>query len=198
MTRIIRFGVALAMAVAGMTIGAQAQEQEAKPAAVQQQKTQVPLKLQIVLSRYQGEKKISSVPYQVWLTTAESLGSAVTRLRMGLQVPVPTTTFGAVGAGGVNTVPISSYTLKDVGTNIDCSATPGVEAGVYRISMTIADSAVTTSKVGDSSTATPTFRNFSTTVNILLRDGQTGQVTSATDPVNGEVLKIDVTLNVLK
>ena len=33
---------------------------------------------------------------------------------------------------------------------------------------------------------------------MLLRDGQTMQYASATDSVTGEVVKIDVTLNVLK
>jgi hypothetical protein len=33
---------------------------------------------------------------------------------------------------------------------------------------------------------------------MVLRDGQTAQSTSATDPISGEVLKIDVTLNVVK
>jgi hypothetical protein len=32
----------------------------------------------------------------------------------------------------------------------------------------------------------------------VLRDGQSGQFTSAVDPISGEVLKIDVTLNVIK
>ena len=38
-------------------------------------------------------------------------------LNLGQQIPVPTTTFGAVGAGGINTIPVSSFQLKDVGLN---------------------------------------------------------------------------------
>jgi len=41
-------------------------------------------------------------------------------------------------------------------------------------------------------------RSFNSSFQVLLRDGQTNQYTSATDPVTGEVTKIDVTLNVLK
>jgi hypothetical protein len=33
---------------------------------------------------------------------------------------------------------------------------------------------------------------------VILKDGQTSQLTVATDKVNGEVTKVDVTLNVLK
>jgi hypothetical protein len=33
---------------------------------------------------------------------------------------------------------------------------------------------------------------------MLLRDGETGQSIAATDPVTGEVMKIDVTVNSIK
>ena len=38
-------------------------------------------------------------------------------LNLGSEIPVPSTTFGAVAGGGVNTIPISSFTLKPVGLN---------------------------------------------------------------------------------
>jgi hypothetical protein len=44
----------------------------------------------------------------------------------------------------------------------------------------------------------PAFRTFTSSFSVLLRDGQTAQHTAATDPVSGEVLRIDVTVNVLK
>ena len=44
----------------------------------------------------------------------------------------------------------------------------------------------------------PSFRSFRTSFSVMLRDGQTTQHTSATDPVTGEVIRIDVTLNVMK
>ena len=47
-------------------------------------------------------------------------------------------------------------------------------------------------------TTPPAIRSFTSTFIILLRDGQTGQYTSAVDQASGEVLKIDATLNVLK
>jgi hypothetical protein len=42
------------------------------------------------------------------------------------------------------------------------------------------------------------FRNFRSEANVVLRDGQTARYTVATAPVSGEMLKIDVTLNVVK
>ena len=44
----------------------------------------------------------------------------------------------------------------------------------------------------------PAFRNFTSNFSLLLKDGQTAQYASATDPVSGETLKVDVTINVLK
>ena len=39
-------------------------------------------------------------------------------LNLGDEIPVPSTVFGGLGAGGVNTVPISSFTYKNVGVNV--------------------------------------------------------------------------------
>ena len=175
--KIIRFGAAalVALLVVGMAAAVSAQEKP-KPA-------QIPLKLDLVLSRYQGAKKISSMPYLLWLTTNEGR----TSLRMGVQISVP--------AGGTN------YNLRDIGTNIDCSATTGNEVGVYRLNLTVSDSGISATdnqqQAADPSRP-PVFRTFTSTFYILLRDGQTGLYTSATDPVSGEVLKIEATLNVLK
>ena len=47
-------------------------------------------------------------------------------------------------------------------------------------------------------TTQPIIRQFRALFRLLLRDGQTVQGTMATDPVSGRVLKLDVTLNVVK
>jgi hypothetical protein len=41
-------------------------------------------------------------------------------------------------------------------------------------------------------------RNFKSRNRLLLRDGQTRQYTAATDRVNGETIRIEVTLRVVK
>lgn len=161
-------------------------------AVVAQEKTAlVPLKLQLVVSRTLGEKKISSLPYTLWVT-ANRPGE--TNLRMGVEVPVPSTMIGKDGAS------TPSYMYRPVGTNIDASATSAAE-GFFNVSITLNDSAVQfdskdTSRGGLS--GVPSFRNFLAKFGILLKDGQTAQYTSATDPVSGETLRVDVTLNVLK
>src|SRR5437867_1531531 len=69
----------------------------------------VSLKIQVVLSRYQGDKKISSFPYTFSVTTDRSRAE----LRMGSQIPVVVTVTGT---------PTTTY--KDVGTSIYCMAGP--------------------------------------------------------------------------
>ena len=80
-----------------------------------------------------------------------------------------------------------------------CSPWPD---GFYKVNLTVTDSSVyfpdRDKDPPPTKTAPPAFRSFTSTFGILLRDGQTGQYTSVTDPVSGEVLKIDATLNVLK
>ncbi len=46
--------------------------------------------------------------------------------------------------------------------------------------------------------AQPVIRTFRTSLKLLMRDGQTVQSTMATDPVSGRVLKVDITLSVVK
>jgi type II/III secretion system protein len=149
----------------------------------------VPLKVTLVFARYQGEKKLSSVPYTLFLTA--NLNER-TSLRVGNQVPVTTAVFTGGGP------PQSSYNYKDVGTNIDCTAQTASD-GYYRVTLTVQDSSVAYAE-GDAAarSAPPTFRSFSSTVNILVRDGQTVQYTSAADAISGQVVKLDATVNVQK
>ena len=158
----------------------------------------VPLKVSLVLSRYQGEKRISSAPYVLWVTANNG---ERTSLRMGNQIPVPTTVFP--GNPGERTQ--TSYTYKDVGTNIDCTSSTAAD-GYFKLNLTINDSSVyfpdrtdpTLSTSAASATGAAAFRSFSSSFYILVRDGQTVQYTSATDQVNGQVLKLDATVNVQK
>lgn len=172
---------------------ARAQE-SASPASTAQGDT--PLKVQIVVSRYQGEKKISSIPYT--LAVVAGPRAEATRLRMGVDVPVPQT---VIGEGSTAK---SSYTYRSVGTSIDCSARPH-PGGVYLLDLAVSDTAVFMPERGADPAnmsgrvaGVPAFRTFTSNFNLLLKDGQVAQHTAATDPVSGEVLRIDVTLSVIK
>ena len=176
------------------------------PARAQQRPEAVPLKVTVVLSRYQGEKRVSSMPYTLGVTAKEGPSAPRTTLRMGVDVPVLQTVFGGGGAGDNATLPQSSYTYRNVGTNIDCTASldPAMN-GVFQLMMTVSDTSVglgaAATKPSTPSAVmadVPTFRSFNSSFTALFRDGQTTQYTSATDPLSGEVMKIDVTLNVMK
>jgi len=148
------------------------------------------LKVQVVLSRYQGEKKVSSLPYTLTVTPNDR----PTSLRMGAQVPVANTTFQEAGKA-----PVQSFSYREVGTSIDCAAHT-LEGGRYSVRLTVEDSSV----YPDDTSATvpptghPSFRSFRSDQMIVLADGQSAQYTTATDKVTGEVVKVDVTLTVLK
>ena len=150
-----------------------------------------PLKLQIVFTRYQGEKKVSSVPYVLSLGADDRSA----KLRMGIQVPIR-----VQGSQG-------QVSYKDVGNNLDCGA-ESLADGRFKVACSCEQSSVYTAQHENRATGSavgdvpledvPLFRVFRSDANLVLRDGQSAQYTSATDPVSGEVLKIDVTLSVLK
>jgi hypothetical protein len=180
----------IVLVVLGAPAGALAAQE--KPAGTQQQQAApgaslVPVRLQLVLSRFQGEKRISSMPYTLQLTANER---EMTILRMGTELPV------ATGGGGFN--------YRSVGTNIDCRITQVLGSdGQYKVQVTITDSSVRLPDKQESpgapaGSAAPAFRSFTANFYIVLRDGQTAQYTSASDPASGEVLKVDATLTVLK
>jgi hypothetical protein len=164
----------------------------AKPAPVEGPKT--PLKVQVLISRYQGEKKLSGLPY----TLSVNADSRAT-LRMGAKVPVMMIMTANMPKDVPQGGPIQ---YQDVGTDIDCYVWKAQDDGRYRLEITISD----TSVYGDGPTANdnkpapgnPSFRSFRASDSMMLRDGQTSQFTTATDKVSGEIVKVEVTLTVVK
>lgn len=144
-----------------------------------------PLRVEVVFTEYQAEKKISSLPYTIPVTAAER-NRNITRLRMGIRVPINT--------GGVEGK-TPKFTYQDVGTNLDCWARP-LGGGLFELSLNA--ERLSLNKSPGISAEQPLFSQFSTQLNLIMRDGQTLQSTMATDPVTGRVLKIDVTLQVAK
>jgi hypothetical protein len=201
----MRKELVLALALAGcalMPVVAQDKPQPAPPPAQPAASSgarQVPLKVQLTLSRFSGEKKISSTPYMLGVLS----NSQKTSLRMGVQVPVATTVYGSKAEGAPATIPQSSYTYRDVGTNIDCQA-QDVGNGSFSLAIMVEDSTIQLDKSPESAEEkrvvreVPAFRSFRASFAIVLRDGQTMQYASATDPISGEVMKIDVMLALAK
>jgi hypothetical protein len=165
---------------------------EAKSA--QTEKIITPLRVQVVFTEFEGEKRMSNLPY-TFLVNADDLG-APAAVRMGLRVPIETS----------SNTGVKQIQYQDVGTNLDGRANK-TDDGRFLLKLSVEKSSAylpganeKPASVGGNeiSSAQPTIQLFRTQVNLLIRDGQTIQSTVATDPVTGRVLKVDVTLNVIK
>ena len=176
------------------TAAAPPPQRQASPPA---QLPKVPLQVRIVLSRYQGEKRVSSLPYTLTVTANNEGPNMPARLRMGAQVPVPSGAFG----NGPDGKPIGPVSYRDIGTNIDVWAVSTTDSQ-FQINLLIEDTTVyVNSQVSPEAPRVgelPVFRSFRFSNSFALRDAQTSQFTAAADRVSGEVVRVDVTLNVVK
>jgi len=103
------------------------------------------------------------------IRTAEGLTATA---RFGEEVPVPVTTFAPIAAGGVNTQPITSFTYRNVGVNID------ITPRLHHDDDVTLNLKVTLSSLGQTSGfgGLPTFGNREITTTIRLRDGETNML----------------------
>ncbi|HMD40843.1 MAG TPA: hypothetical protein VKH15_16275 [Candidatus Acidoferrum sp.] len=152
-----------------------------------------PLRVQVVFTEYDGDKKIGSLPYTILVNSDDKGPQAA--VRMGLRVPIEIS--GAPGS--------HQFQYQDVGTNLDGRA-DRTDDGRFLLKLNVEKSSVyapsesqkTATAAGNELSNHPIVQTFKTQVNLLIRDGQTIQSTVATDPVSGHVTKLDVTLNVIK
>lgn len=182
--------LASALALAALALPAGAQETvkpetaKAPEAPKAERRDAVPtatLRVQVVVSRFQGERKLASLPYSVVVTANGNRAS----MRLGVDTPIPT-------ASG----PSASFQYRNVGTNLDCGARD-LGDGRYQLMLSVENSS-SLAGPGAGAESMPLFRRFEVRLDPVLRDGQSVQTVAATDPVTGEVVKIDVTLNVAR
>jgi hypothetical protein len=154
------------------------------------------LRVQLLITRLQGEKKLASLPYTFVVSARPSSTCPMTRVRMRMGVDTPVPTSGPDEPGKPTR---RSVQYQTVGTNVDCSA-DDLGDGRYKLSLTVENSsALPGDKTpGIDMSGYPLFRKFEISVEPILRDGQKAETVSATDPVTGEVVKIDASLNVVK
>jgi hypothetical protein len=203
--------------VAGVTLRAQEQSAQAsasaqgaataEPTRNRTQAAAVPLKVTIVLSKYQNDKRVSSLPYELTVVT----NNGPSRIRMGTQVPVPgmgasvpATPAPSPAAGAPSPQKIGPFSYREVGTNIDCLARE-LDSGRFGVTVTIEDSSLyeDSQRTGEGAKVqkvegVSSLRTFRTTNQLVLRDGQSSEFTAATDKVTGEVIKAAVTLTVVR
>lgn len=149
----------------------------------------IPLKLTVVLNEYDGNTKVSSLPYVMPCKTSQHRETS--SLRMGFEVPYTTEE--------------NKIQYRNVGTNIDCRSTPPDEHGGFMISLGVEHEVVYRSgpngemRPGSPGNGAPVTGGIHANLSdVLLHDGQTANVLTATDPVSGHVWKVEATLNVVK
>jgi hypothetical protein len=151
------------------------------------QTLQSKLRVQLVITRFEGEKKIASLPYTLVVTP----GAGNTSIRLGVDTPIP----AATSAEGSKE---STIQYRTVGTNIDCMNPREYSGGNYSLTFNVENTAALPVAEAGTGNGRPIFRRFNTNFTAFLRDGQSMQSIASTDPVTGEVVKIDVTLNVMR
>jgi Bacterial type II and III secretion system protein len=188
--------------VAILSSGVLAQDKTAPPPSP---KALVPLKVLIVVSRYQGEKKVSSLPYTLTVNANDRVTGPLgqfeprmVQLRTGASIPVPSM---APPKESPMQGPVGPVQYKPIGINIDCTA-QSTDDGRFRVDISIEDTSVysegqTAEGVAKMSDI-PSFRTFQTSNTVILKDGQSSEFTAAADRISGEVTKIDITVTVVK
>ena len=161
-----------------------------------------PVKLLIVLSEYDGTKKIANLPYTMPLIVGDKPSGAYSTLRIGVKVPVKT---------GESKTGDTQIQYIDVGTSIDARVSHA-DGGKYQVDLKVDRSSLYVAARGQDGkvfgkewsggeappTTEPIVRQYRGDVGMSLREGQTSEGTVATDPLRGHIFKVEVTLNMAK
>jgi hypothetical protein len=153
-------------------------------------RTVTPLKVQMVIGRQLGEKKVSSLSYGFPCNANDRK----VQMKLGVEVPVPV----RKGEG-------MEFQYRNVGANIECDATTLAD-GRFNLRLAVEQSSLYTAGTAavplpggrTLEEAPPVFRTSMSVFTVVLRDGQTAQSVSGTEPMTGEVVTFEVTLAVGK
>lgn len=167
--------------------GTASAEEKAEPRAV------TPLRVNMVIAKQLGEKKVSNLAYAF---PCNANDRKVT-MKMGVEVPVPVRKGEGV-----------EFQYRNVGANIECESSP-LPDGRFALRLAVElsslyspagapTSAVDRRRMEDQSSSPPAFRTSMSMFSLALRDGQTAQSVSGTEPTTGEIVTFDVTLMVAK
>jgi hypothetical protein len=164
-----------------------------KPKAEERAKVAIPVKVQIVFTEHDGDKKIASMPYSFVSIAGDKYGSwDSTSIRSGVRVPIET--------DGKD----QKTTYLDVGSNIDCRIV-AEEDGRFTLHLVFDRSAIYPGGASGEEkleisrpNGQPLIRSFRISEHMLLKDGQNSDSVLSTDPLTGHVLRVSVTLNMLK
>jgi len=176
-------GVALLMLCSVSAFG---QARGTTPGPPQPDRARVSLRVQVVIAKFKGETRMSSVPF-VMTVTANDRKSVV---QSGTQVLIPMMTTEGKTVGPV---------YKDVGTRIECSAT-SLDAAHYRLELQVEDSTLSADEQSATSALTSApyrIRTFRSDQTLVLSPGETVQYTTAQDKQSGEEVRVTVSIAAL-
>ena len=162
------------------------------------------LRVQTTITESEGEKKLLNLPYTFFVKVIEPgpspLPPSWTKVRVGTRIPVAT-------GSEKGTL---QFQYVDVGTNIDARAYQADDSR-FDLNLNLERSWVEGGETVPGQKADsgnpelnngifrePIIRQFKTELALPMRDGQTVQTTQAADPLNGRVMTITVTVNVVK
>jgi hypothetical protein len=180
----------------GFSLAIKAQEKQSTPDS----KRLISLKAQVTFEEYDGQKKIASLPYTIRVVTDGNQSS----IRDGLRVPI--SLGGSIASGSGQATP-TQFQYMDVGANIDCNAWVS-DDGAFKVKLNVQRTflfsldelkpAMDLNKVALGAGGNPVVQTFSSGFYLMMRDNQTIEAASVTNPLNGRVLKVLVTINVEK
>jgi hypothetical protein len=154
-----------------------------------------PIKVQIVFTEFEGDKKTKSLPYVMYMNSPDSneLKTGWVRFRIGNRIPV------YVGKDQMQ--------YMDIGTNVDARSAYMADGHVL-LQLTLERSwvegevsvPVTKSEPSSADTAgghfqEPIIRGFKSELDMKLREGQPVESAMATDPISGKVIKVEVSFS---
>jgi hypothetical protein len=152
------------------------------------------VKVKFVLTEFDGDKKISTLPYSFLMNTEKEKGLGSPHysnyIRSGARLPMSPDKDGK-----------TQY--LDIGSNVDCALTSD-DAGHYLMRFSFERTALAPPARNDSKAdpvlnysgmVLPTFRSSAL---VPLKDGQPTEVMSSADPLNGHVYTLTVTVTAQK
>jgi hypothetical protein len=202
--RFVSAVVAVAIGLSAPVAGKLSAAGLGKPSVQTTAASPVTVKLTVVISRFESDKKVGSLPFVLMIVPSPAPAPTddprsirdgeQTTLQMGSDYPMPSTTV-------TDGKSVSSFTYRSIGTNISASGRM-LDDNRFNVSIGVQDSQVMSETVSSGSASRgeslPKLQNFRSNNRLILRDGQTVQYTAAADKMSGEIVKVDVTLNVIK
>jgi hypothetical protein len=157
-----------------------------------------PIKVQIIFSEFEADKKTKSLPYVMYMNAPDSTENRAswTKFRIGSRLPI------YVGKNEMQYV--------DVGTNVDARAAYTGDSHILlqlilerswvegEVSVPVTKADASPSDPSGGHFQEPILRGFKSELDMKLREGQPVESTVATDPISGKVVKVEISFAAVK